>query len=130
MKVNAGNDWQAAVMGNAAASGAGTGASRAADYIALTESATAPAAADTTLSGELTAFGLGRAQATYAHTTAAATYTLSKAFTSSDATTRTINKIGVFNASSAGTLVFETLVPTPPSMLSGDVVTITETVNL
>lgn len=130
MKTNAGNDWQSRVMGDAAAAGAGTGANRAADYVALTEDATAPAAADTTLTTELTTFGLGRAQATYAHTAAAASYTLTRAFTSSDSTTRTIRKAGVFNASSAGTLVFESAVPSPPVLVSGDQVTITETVTL
>jgi hypothetical protein len=130
MKTNAGNDWQASIMGNSAATGAGTGTQRPADYIALTTDATAPAAGDTTLASELTANGLQRQQATYAHTTGAATYTLSKTFTSTDPTARTINKIAVFNAAAAGTMVFETLLPSPPTLVSGDTLTITETVNL
>lgn len=117
-------------MGDGAASGAGTGAMRPADYIALTENATAPADSDTALAGELTAGGLGRAQATYAHTAGASTYTLTKTFTSSDATARTINKVGVLNASSTGTLVFETAVPSPPTLVSGDQLTVTETVTI
>lgn len=117
-------------MGNAGATGAGTGTQRPADYIALSTDAATPAAGDTTLTGELTGSGLQRAQATYAHTAGAATYTLSKTFTSADGTARTINKIAVFNAASTGTMVFETLVPSPPTLLSGDTLTITETVNL
>lgn len=99
-------------------------------YLALTENATAPAAADTVLTGELTAGGLNRALATYAHTAGAATYTLTRTFTSSDATNRTINKYGVFNALTAGNLVFESSVNVPPTLISGDQITLTTTVNL
>lgn len=130
MRTNAGADWQSSIMGNAAATGAGTGTQRAADYIAVSESTTAPAAGDTTLTGELTANGFARSQATYAHTAGTNVYTLSRTFTSSDPTTRTIAKIGVFNASSAGTLVFESLLGTTATMVSGDTLTVTETVTL
>lgn len=130
MKTNAGNDFQARVMGEAAATGAGTGICRAADYIALSTDAGAPAAGDTAVTGELSGSGLQRAQAAYAHTTGAANYTLTKTFTSADATPRTINKVGVLNASSTGTLVFESLVTSPPTLQSGDQLTITETINL
>jgi len=128
MRTNAGSDFQAKVMADT--SSTGTGAYAAANYIALSTDATAPAASDTTLASELTASGLGRAQATYGHTAGAASYTLSKTFTSSDATPRTINKIGVFNASSVGTLVFETALTTPPTLVSGDQLTVTETVSM
>lgn len=130
MRTAAGRDFQSRVMGNSTEAGAGTGLMRPADYIALTENAVAPADADTALAGELTAGGLGRAIATYAHTAGASTYTLTKTFTSSDATARTINKAGVFNASSGGTMVFETAVPSPPTLVSGDQLTITETVTI
>lgn len=104
---------------------------QAAFWIALTTDGTAPAATDTTLTSELTANGLQRAQATYAHTTSANTYTLSKTYTSSDGTPRTIQKIGVFNASgTVGRLVFETAVSSPPTLVSGDQLTITETVTM
>lgn len=130
MKTSAGNDFQASVMGNSAATGAGTGTQRPADYLAISTDTAAPAAGDTTLAGELTASGLGRALATYGHTAGAASYTLSKTFTSSDPTPRTIAKVGVLNAASGGTLVFESLLGSPPAMLTGDQVTITETVTL
>jgi hypothetical protein len=128
LRTNAGADFQSRVMGDTASTG--TGSYAAANWIALTTDATAPAVGDTTLTSELTLSGLGRAQAVYAHTAAATTYTLTKTFTSSDGTNRTINKVGVFNASSAGTLVFETAVPTPPTLVSGDSLTVTETVSI
>jgi hypothetical protein len=124
MRTNAGADFQAAVMGGTSAQPAQ------ANYMGLSTDATAPGATDTTLASELTASGLGRAQATYAHTASSGTYTLSKTFTSADATPRTIQKIGVFNASSAGTLVFETALPSPPTLVSGDQLTVTETVSI
>lgn len=133
MRVAAGRDFQGRVMGNSAAAGAGTGTMRPADYIALTENAVAPADADTALTGELTGGGLERAIAAFAMTAGATSYTLTKTFTSSDATARTINKIGVFNAAGpppAGTMVFETAVPSPPTLVSGDQLTITETVSI
>lgn len=128
LRVDSGKDFQSRVMGDTASTG--TGVYAAANFIALTETATAPAAADTTLTGELAAGGFARAQAAYAHTAAAANYTLSKTFTSADATTRTLQKIGVFNAATTGTLVFETAIPSPPSLVSGDQVAITETVSI
>lgn len=128
LRTNAGRDFQSRVMGDTASTGTGTYA--AANYIALTTDATTPALTDTTLTSELTASGLGRAQAVYAHTGGTLTYTLTKTFTSSDATPRTINKIGVFNAVSTGTLVFATAVPSPPTLVSGDSLTITETVDI
>lgn len=128
LRTDAGKDFQSRVMGDTASTG--TGSYAAANYIALTENATAPASGDTTLTAELTLSGLGRAQAAYAHTGGASTYTLTKTFTSADATTRTINKIGVLNASSSGTLVFTTAVPSPPVLVSGDSLTITETVSI
>lgn len=125
MITNAGKDFQSRVMFDTASNG--TGSYAAANYIALTENATAPAAGDTVLTGELTANGLQRAQATYAHTNGTGTTTLTKTFTSTDPTARTINKGGLFNAASAGTLVLETAVPNPPSLVSGDSVAVTWT---
>jgi hypothetical protein len=105
----------------------------AANYIALTASVTAPAATDTTLTGEITTAGGGllRAQATYAHTASTNTSTLTKTFTAngSDSLPVTIAQIGVFNAASAGTLGFHTaLTSTAVLSVSGDSVTVTETV--
>lgn len=113
-------------MGDTASSGVGAYAP--ATFIALTANATAPAAASTALTGEIATGTLIRAVATYAHTNGTATYTLTKTFTSDQ--TVTIAKIGVFNASTIGTLVFETLLNATASLVSGDQLQITETVTL
>jgi hypothetical protein len=72
-----------------------------------------------------------RAQATYAHTAGTNTSTLTKTFTAnaSDALPVTVAKIGVFNASSAGTMGYETLLNATATLtVAGDNVAITETV--
>lgn len=107
----------------------------AANYIALTANSTAPSAGDTTLTGEITTAGGGlvRAQATPAHTNGTSTYTLTKTFTAngSDSLPVTIAKIGVFNASSTGTMMFETLLSATATLTaSGDQLVLTETVTL
>lgn len=127
MRTNVGSDHQARVMADTASNGTGTCAP--ANYIALSTDTTAVAASDTTLAGELTANGLGRAQATYAHTTGASSYSLTKVFTSTDVTSRTVSKIGIFNASSVGILVFEANV-TPQVVNNGDTLTVTETISI
>lgn len=99
-------------------------------WMGLTENATAPAATDTTLAGELAGSGLGRALCTYAHTAGAASYTLTKAFTSADPSTRTVAKAGIFNAQNGGRMVFETLVSPVATLASGDVLTVTSTVSV
>lgn len=100
-------------------------------WIGVSTASASPNAADTTLVGEMTgANGLARALASYAHTTSMTTYTLVNTFTSVDSVTRSIEKIGVFNASNGGTLVFETAVTSPPPLATGDAVTITETVTI
>lgn len=126
LRTNAGRDWQARVMGDTAANGTGNYAS--ATWIGLTANTDAPAAGDTTLTGEVTSGTLARAQAAYAHTNGTATYTLTKSFTSDQ--TITIAKIGVFNASSAGTMAFETLLNAVATMVSGDTLNVVETVTL
>lgn len=103
------------------------------NYIAVSANATAPSAANTTLPGEITTGGGGlvRAQATFAHTNGTNTSTLTKTFTAngSDSLPVTIAKIGVFNASSSGTLGYETLLNATATLtISGDNVAITETV--
>lgn len=133
LRTNAGTDWQASQMGNSAATGAGTGVSRAADFVALTESATAAAAGSTTLTGELTLDGLARAAGTYGHTNGTATYTITRAFTftRASAVDRTVAKIGVFNAASTGILAFETLLSASQLLqTNGDQLTVTQTVTL
>jgi len=101
-------------------------------FIALTENATAPAAGDTALTGEITTGGCARALATYAHTDNAATYTLSKSFSVS-ATFPAIAKAGMFTAgtlAAGGVMVFETLLNANASVVSGDTLSVTWTVTL
>jgi hypothetical protein len=129
MLTNAGKDMIAAAIGSTSAQPA------AANYLALTANSADPVATDTTLTGEITTAGGGlvRAQATYAHTNGTSTYTLTKTFTAngSDSLPVTIAKIGVLNATSAGTLAFETKPASPATLnASGDATTITETVTL
>lgn len=137
MKTNAGYDWQAATMGNAAASGAGTGTCRAADQIALTTDTAAPNATDTTLPSEYATAGGGflRAAGTYAHTTGATTYTLTKTFTANSNDSPNfplaLAKVGVLNATSTGTLVWETKFATVATIAAvGDQLVCTETITM
>lgn len=112
----------------------GTSAQPAAfNYMALTASVTAPAATDTTLTGEITTAGGGlvRAQATYAHTAGTNTTTLTKTFTAngSDSLPVTLAQIGVLNASSSGTLGYHTALNATATLnVSGDNLTVTETI--
>lgn len=129
LKTNAGNDFQAAQMAGAAS------ATAVAKWVAITANTTAPAATDTTLTGEITTAGGGliRKAGTYAHTTGAASYTITTVFTAngSDSLPVTIGKRGIFDAASAGNMVFETLVsPTATLSASGDQLTLTDTVTL
>lgn len=103
------------------------------NYIALTANATAPAATDTTLTGEIATAGgaLVRAQAVFAHTNGTNTSTLTKTFTANgtDALPVTVAKIGIFNAASVGTLGFETLLNATATLsASGDALTVTDTI--
>lgn len=129
LRTNVGADFQAAQMGST------TPGTNGANYIALTANATGPAAGDTTLTAEIVTSGGGliRKQAAYAHTAGTTSYTLTATFigNGSDAYPVTPAKIGVFNLAAAGSLVFETLIPSPPTLAaSGDAITITETVSL
>jgi len=125
MRTNAGSDLQANTSYNTASNGTGNFAP--ANYIALTENTTAPSATDTALTGELTTTGFTRAQATYAHTIGTNVATLTKTFTSGDSTNRAPAKAGLFNASSSGTLAYETAISPVPTLVSGDSVAITWT---
>jgi hypothetical protein len=127
VQTNAGKDMVAAAIGSTSAQPA------AANYLALTANSASPSAGDTTLTAEIATAsgGLIRAQATYAHTNGQSTYTLTKTFTAngSDSLPVTVAKIGVFNASSSGTMAFETLLSaTSTFTASGDQMVLTETV--
>lgn len=126
LRTNAGRDFQARVMGDTASTGTGVYASG--TYIGLTADTATPLSGDTTLTGEVTSGTLARAQAIYAHTNGTASYTLTKTFTSDQSVV--IAKIGVFNASSGGTMVFESLLNATATLVSGDQLQITETVTL
>lgn len=120
-------------------------------YIGLSTNATAPAVTHTFLDNGAAAIselwatsgGLDRAQATYAHTAAtggAGTYTLTKIYTANanDGASNTIQKVGVFchnvvaapTTTTSGTMLFSTAVTSPPTLVSGDQLTITETITL
>ncbi len=129
MQTTAGRDWICDSLGKT------TSRPAAADYMAITANSTSPASGDTSLTAEIATAGGGliRKQATYAHTGGAATYTLTATFTAngSDSLPVTVAKMGIFNASSAGTMPFESLVsPTATLSSIGDAVTITETVTV
>lgn len=126
MRTNAGRDFQARVMGDPGSNGSGSYAP--ACYLALSNSGTAPAATDTTLAGEISGGTLGRAQASYAHVNGTATYTLSKSFTADQNVT--LRKVGVFNASSGGTMVFEGAMSSEAVVQAGDQIQITVTVTM
>lgn len=100
-------------------------------YMALTEDAGAASAASTSLTGELTTGGCGRAFATYAHTLTAATATLAKTF-SVTGTFPAIHKIGLFQVSTASSalLGFEVVLNADASVVSGDSLAVTWTLTL
>ena len=118
----AGKDFISAQIGSTSPGANG------ANYIALTTTAVTPAAGDTTLSGELTTGGLGRAQGTYAHTAGQNTFTVSKTFTAT-ATATNVQAAGLFTASSAGTMMAENTF-TAVSLANNDQLTITWTITL
>ncbi len=99
-------------------------------FIALTENVTAPAVTDTALAAEITTGGCARALATYAHTTAALTYTLQKTFAVT-ASFPAIHKAGIFTASNTGGhLVFETNLNADANVINGDSLQVTWTVTI
>jgi len=104
--------------------------------IALTTNSTAPSVTDTALTGELNNVGggLNRAKATYAHTVGTSSYTLSNTWTanSNDGASNTIQKIGVFNSdvTATGVMMFESAVTSPPTLVSGDTVQVSEVVSI
>ncbi len=98
-------------------------------YMALTENAAAASAASTVLTGEITPGGCARALATYAHTAATATLTLTKTF-SVTASFPAIHKIGLSTASNstaAGVLGYETVLSADANVISGDSLQVTWT---
>lgn len=101
-------------------------------FMGVTTDAAAAAAGDTVLASEITTGGLNRALATYAHTAATATFTLQKAYTASSGFTA-IHKMGLFtaaNTTAGGVMVFESVLNADATVVSGDTLTVTDTVTL
>jgi hypothetical protein len=95
--------------------------------------ATTVALTDIALASEQTTNGLGRAQATFAHTfsnsSANNTYTLTNTFTYSGSGAVTLDSIGIFDAASSGIPLFTTVLNASATVTaSGDQVTVTDTV--
>lgn len=97
------------------------------NYIALSNDTLTETASSTTLSTEIAANGLSRAQGTYAHTAGTNTTTISKTFTASG--TQSAQKAALFTASSAGTMC-HVLAFTQRNLISGDTLAITFTITL
>ena len=119
---NAGLDFISAQIGSTS-----TG-SNGANYIALSSDSTAPAATDTTLTGEISGSGLDRAQGTYSHTAGTNTFTVQEVFNASG-TVSAIQKTGLFTASSGGTMMAENTFSSV-NVISGDQLTVTWTITI
>jgi hypothetical protein len=119
---NAGKDFIAAQVGSTSPGTNG------ANYIALSSNSAAPAATDTSLTGEINTNGLNRAQGTYSHTAGTNTFTVSKTFTATGTVTD-VQKTGLFTASSGGTMVAENTFATA-DLISGDQLTVTWTITI
>lgn len=79
-------------------------------YIAVGTSTTAPAVTNTTLTAEITDTGLARVAGTVSRTTTTVTNDTYQITTTWTATgSKTIEEVGVFNASSAGTMLSHAL---------------------
>jgi hypothetical protein len=101
-------------------------------FMALTTNAGAASAASTTLTGEITTGGAGRAKATYAHTYGAATLTLQKAYAITGTHTA-IHRMGLFGAltaAGADPMFFETVLNADATVVNGDTLTVTDTVTI
>lgn len=99
-------------------------------FMGLTENASAAAATDTALTGELTTGGCARAVATYAHTGGTSTYTMAKTF-SVTATFPAIHKGALFSASNTtagGVMGLVAVLNADASVINGDSLAVTATV--
>jgi hypothetical protein len=120
---NAGKDFISVQIGQTTGIG-----SNGANFIALSNSTSAPAAGDTTLAGEITTGGLARSQGAYAHTNGQTTYTITEQF-SATATHTAVQKAGLFTAASSGTMMAENTFSSV-TLQNGDQLTITWTITL
>lgn len=98
-------------------------------YIALTNDGIAPAAGDTTLTGELSGSGLTRTQGTVLLPTGAGTITtVSNQFTNSGGPQQ-VQKTALFDAGAAGNMAHELLF-TQRTLVTSDTITITFSITL
>lgn len=91
-------------------------------YIGLSDSATTPSIADTALPSEITANGLGRALASYAHT-AGNTFTLTKTWTATGA--QSVRRAGLYTGgygSGGGGVLVAQLLFTAASLVNTDTI--------
>jgi hypothetical protein len=103
---------------------------RGAGYVALTTDTGAPAAGDTTLAQELAASGFTRADATTkTHTGGTNSTTIEHTFTASG-TVNLIHKSATFSNNSGATLAHVAAFGTDASLISGDTLKVTWTLNL
>lgn len=106
-------------------------------FMAITFNSTGALATDTTLASESTTVGSGmlRKLATYAHTTAATSYTMAATYTytsTDNGNTQAYQKIGMFDTAvpgSAGIMQFETNFTPATLTATGDAVTVTQSVS-
>ncbi len=124
MRTAAGRDHQADVQSNPASNGTGLYAPAA--FMGVTANATAPADADTALTGEITTGTLARGVTIFARTAGASSYTLTRTLTSDQ--TIVLAKFGLFTATTAGRMAFSTLITPTAGLVSGDQVTITDSI--
>ncbi len=117
LRTNAGINWQYNQM-------AGTTAA-VCTYIALSNDAGAPGAADTAVASEITANGLSRAAGAASHASNATSYTLAYTFTATGA--QSAQKAGILNNTSGGTLCFENTF-SAVSLANNDTLAVTWTV--
>lgn len=102
---------------------------RASGFIALSEDITAPAAADTAVTGEITTGGLARADAvTKTHTAGTNSSTIERTFTATAAFSA-VQKSGLFNAATGVTLSHEATFATT-ALAVNDQIKVTWTLNL
>ena len=128
LRTTGGADWQANAMGTTGSQPA------AATYIALTNDSASPAAGDCaagssacTLPSEITGNGCGRAQGTYAHSNGTTSWSTSHTWTATGA--QQVQKAGMFNASSSGTMAFEASF-SQVTLANTDTLTVTWTVSI
>jgi len=99
------------------------------NYIGLTNDATAPAAGDTSLIGELTLDGLGRIQGTVTLPTGASNITvITKVFTYTGVS-QGVQKTALFDSAAAGVMNHENQF-TPRVMITNDTLSVSFTITL